>query len=95
MIEMSASSDGPSGHEDSKQSGQAPATSQRFVTFADRKQPPQQLGFSSITKGLHNFMSSMDAALKHSTHIPGMSVLILNILHFFTPIGIFLLICFR
>jgi hypothetical protein len=71
MIEMSASSDGPTGHEDLKLSGQAPASSQRFVTFADRKQPPQQMGFSSITKGLHNFMSSMDAALKHSTHIPG------------------------
>ncbi|XP_046446271.1 UHRF1-binding protein 1-like isoform X3 [Daphnia pulex] len=70
MIEMSASSDGPTGHEDLKLSGQVPATSQRFVTFADRKQPPQQMGFSSITKGLHNFMSSMDAALKHSTHIP-------------------------
>jgi hypothetical protein len=75
MIEMSGSSDGPAGHEDSKLSGHAPATSQRFVTFADRKQPPQQSGFSSISRGLHNFMSSMDAALKHSTHIPGMIAL--------------------
>jgi hypothetical protein len=77
MIEMSGSSDGPSGHEDSKLSGHAPATSQRFVTFADRKQPPQQSGFSSISRGLHNFMSSMDAALKSSSsHIPGIIIVL-------------------
>ena len=71
MIDMSGASDA-AGHEDSKISGHAPATSQRFVTFADRRQPQQQSGFSSISRGLHNFMSSMDAALKHSsTHIPG------------------------
>lgn len=72
MIEISGSSDAIGGPEDCKVSGQAPVVSQRSVTFADRKQPPQQSGFSSISRGLHNFMSSMDAALRHSTHIPGM-----------------------
>lgn len=71
MIEISASSDGIIANEDCKVSGHAPVVSQRSVTFADRKQPPQQSGFSSISRGLQNFMSSMDAALKHSNHIPG------------------------
>lgn len=69
MIEISGSSDGPTGQEDSK-SGNAPTITQtRFVTFADRIQPqqPLQSGFSSVRRGLHNFMSSMDAALKQST----------------------------
>ncbi|KZS06933.1 UHRF1-binding protein 1 [Daphnia magna] len=70
MIEISGSSDAIGGPEDCKVSGHAPVVSQRSVTFADRKQPPQQSGFSSISRGLHNFMSSMDAALRHSTHIP-------------------------
>ena len=73
-IEISGSSDGTTCHqEDSKssfnESGNVSTSTQRFVTFADRLQPqqPLQSGFNSVRRGLHNFMSSMDAALKHST----------------------------
>ena len=40
----------------------------RFVTFAPEKpQQPLQSGFSSMKRGIHSFMSTMDAALKHSS----------------------------
>ena len=40
----------------------------RFVTFApEKQQQPIQSGFSSMKRGIHSFMSTMDAALKHSS----------------------------
>lgn len=42
----------------------------RFVTFAADR-PPLQSGFSSVRRGFQGFMSSVDAALKHSTQLAG------------------------
>ena len=39
----------------------------RFVTFAPGKPQPLQSGFSSMKRGIHSFMSTMDAALKHTS----------------------------
>ena len=75
MIEISVVSEGTPSKEDLKLSGHGPATTQRFVTFADRQpQQPPQSSFSSMRRGISNFMTTMDAALKHSTqNVAGIS----------------------
>lgn len=75
MIEISVVSEGTSSKEDLKLSGHGPATTQRFVTFADRQpQQPPQSSFSSMRRGISNFMTTIDAALKHSTqNVAGIS----------------------
>ena len=55
--------------EDVKTNGQtATSGTPRFVTFAPERPPqqPLQSGFSSMKRGIHSLMSTVDAALKHS-----------------------------
>ena len=68
--------------EEMKASGSGTSGTTRFVTFAPEKptQPPLQSGFSSMKRGITSFMSTMDAALKHTSQIAGESVTLISLI---------------